>query len=170
MYEPREDSFLILKQIGKYATGTVLDMGTGSGILAKEASKTANVTAIDINPEAKKYCKGIKFIVSDLFSNVKGKFDLIIFNPPYLPNDPRVEDVALDGGEKGYEIIEKFLKNAHEYLSNQGKILLLFSSLTGKEKVEDIIKKKRFYYKELSRQKLHYEELYVYLIDKNEPK
>lgn len=174
IYEPREDSFLLLKEVGKFAKGRVLDMGTGTGILAEEAAKKAeHVLAADINKKAINYCKKniknkkIKFVVSDLFSNVKGKFDLIIFNPPYLPADPRVKDLTIDGGKKGHEIIEKFLNTIHHYLYSSGKILLVFSSLTGKEKVKDIIKKEDFNYKELSKQKLYFEELYVYLISED---
>ncbi len=58
IYDPREDSFLLQKQIKNYAKGLVLDMGTGSGILAEEAAKYAEkVIAADVNPEVIEYCK-----------------------------------------------------------------------------------------------------------------
>ena len=100
VYEPREDSFLILHQIRRFAKGNVLDMGTGSGILAIEAAKYADrVIAADINKDALEFAKeqarangviNTKFVLSDLFSYFEQhpvKFDLIIFNPPYLPED-----------------------------------------------------------------------------------
>lgn len=174
-YNPREDSYLILKHIKDYSKGVVLDMGTGSGILAIEAAKYADsVIGVDINEEAikivKKKAKNIKFICSDLFSYFKKhpkKFDLIIFNPPYLPeNKDEPEDIKqmTTGGKEGYEVIEKFLSQAETYLEDNGKILLLFSSLTNKDRVNDIINKNNFKYKEIDKQKLHFEELYVYLI------
>ena len=107
-------------------------MGTGAGILALEAAKHAEeIVAVDINSEAveqvkKTKNKKIKAIQSDLFDNIDGKFDLIIFNPPYLPDDPEVKDIALDGGPEGYEFIERFLKKTKPYLKEDGKILLLY--------------------------------------------
>ena len=78
IYEPREDTFLILKQIKLYSQGNVLDMGTGSGVLALEAANTAEkVIGVDINEDALNYAKqkagfkgakNIEFHHSDLFS------------------------------------------------------------------------------------------------------
>jgi len=171
IYEPAEDSQLIKEQIKDYAQGLVLDMGTGSGILAKEAEKYCDkVIAVDIQEEViaqlkkQKNNNKITYKVSDLFSNIKEKFDLIIFNPPYLPNDPALKDLTLDGGKQGYEIIEKFLKKARSHLKKDGKILLLFSSLTKKKKVEELINQNQFQYKEVAKKKLNFEELYVYLL------
>ncbi|NQU98517.1 methyltransferase [Candidatus Woesearchaeota archaeon] len=168
MYEPREDSFLLRKHLKKYAKGLVLDMGTGSGVQAKEASKYAKVIAVDINPDAIKHCKeeysNIDFRKSDLFSNVKEEFDLIIFNPPYLPTEPKAPDVALDGGIEGWELIERFLKQAKDYLKKEGVILLLFSSFSKKEKVDSILKEENYKYKEIDKEHIHFEDLYVYEI------
>ena len=185
IYEPKEDSFLLLKQVAKYSKGAVLDLCTGTGIQAKEASKTADfVIGLDINPEAIEYCKNhIKakntlFAVSNMFEffkikrniyNIENKYDLIIVNPPYLPSNPKIKDIALDGGKKGYEFIEEFLKQAKQYLKPDGKILLLFSSLTNKEKVDEIIKINKFKYKQLDSLKLDFEELFVYLIETQKP-
>jgi release factor glutamine methyltransferase len=78
-YEPAEDSYLLLEQVRKLAHGRVLDMGTGSGILAIGASeKASRVTAADINPAALNAAKkqasarkiaNIRFRKSDLFQN-----------------------------------------------------------------------------------------------------
>ena len=57
IYEPREDSFLLAKNVKKYAFGSALDMGTGAGFLAKAAAEVCDdVLAVDINPECIKYC------------------------------------------------------------------------------------------------------------------
>jgi len=168
IYEAREDSYLLKKYVSKYAKCKVLDMGCGSGILSLEAlKKTNNVLAVDINKKVVEYCKklGINAKYSNLFSNVKGKFDLIIFNPPYLPydkNEDRETRLMVSGGKKGYEIIEKFLKQAKRYLNKNGKILLLFSSLTGD--INKILKKYSYKFKLLEEKKLFFEKLYVYLI------
>lgn len=168
IYEPAEDSYLLAKEVKKYAKGKVLDLGAGSGIQA-EAAKDAGVLAADINPECVKFVKkkGIKAIVSDLFSNIKGKFDLIIFNPPYLPKEklePKDSALSTTGGKKGNEILEKFLSQAKDYLNKDGKILIVVSSLT--PNVKKLIKKYNYKFKKLSEQKIPFETLTVYLITK----
>jgi len=165
MYEAAEDSFLLAKYVEEYSRGRVLDVGVGSGILMESAlKKTDKVEGVDINHEAIKFCKNKKLNVyySDLFSNVKGKFDLIIINPPYLPED-EIKDKDLVGGKKGYEIIDRFFAEVKNYLEKNGKILILFSSLTNKEKVDEIIKKNKFKFKLLEEKNYFFEKLYVYL-------
>ena len=168
IYEHAEDTFLLSNHIRKYAKGDVLDMGAGSGYLSKIALQNkANVLASDISKQAVDNLKkqNIKAIRSDLFSNIKQKFDLIIFNPPYLPEDkdePRDSKRATTGGKKGNEIIIKFLTQAKKHLKKEGKILILFSSLT-----PDIIKtatKLKYKPKKLDKQNLFFEKLYVYLL------
>lgn len=184
IYEPREDSSLIQKHIKKYAKGIVLDMGTGTGILAEEAAsskKVVKVFGVDINEDAIIYCirhqksKKIICAMSNLFRLFKidrrymdMKFDTILFNPPYLPNDPNMKDKALDGGKKGYELICLFLHEAKRFLKPKGKILLVFSSLTGKEKLEKFLLENYWMFKELERQHIFFEDIYVYLIEKME--
>ncbi len=176
-YEPREDTFLIKKHIKEYAWGNVLEIGTGSGVLAEEAASypaVKRVLAVDIQNTVIEYCKDkiknakITFQQSDLFSAIpKQKFDCIIFNPPYLPNDAQVKDVALDGGKKGYEVIERFLDNTNIYLKHEGNILLLFSSLTNKNKIEEIIANNCLVAQQIDAQSFPFETLYVYLIEKS---
>ncbi|HII15455.1 MAG TPA: methyltransferase [Nanoarchaeota archaeon] len=166
MYPLAEDSYLLEKYVKKYAKGKVLDMGTGSGILAKAALEKADeVLAVDINPEAVAHAKslGIKALRSDLFSNVKGKFDLIVFNPPYLPSEAKEDKytaLQVAGGRKGHEAIEKFLKQAKSHLEKSGKILLLFSSLSGD--IGKLMKKHGYKARKLGERKMFFEKLYVY--------
>ncbi len=171
IYEPSEDSLLLAKYVDKFAKGKVLDIGTGNGIQAEAALKrTKVVLAVDINKEAIEYVKnkGIKAKVSDLFSNVKGKYDLIIFNPPYLPEE-ELEDIesklSTTGGKQGYEILERFFSQVDNYLNKNGKILIVFSSLTNKNKIDKIIKKNGFRFKLLEEEKVFFETLYCYLIE-----
>ncbi len=171
IYEPAEDSYLLQEEVKKFVKPgmKVLDIGVGSGILAETAKNIgAEVLAVDINPEAVEHVrrKGINSIVSDLFSNVEDKFDLIIFNPPYLPREemePEDSQLATTGGEKGNEVIERFLKEANNYLLEDGKILLLFSSLT--PNIIKLFEKYDYKYRMLSEQKIPFEVLYVYLLE-----
>jgi len=180
-YEPREDSFILQEQVRKFAKGSVLDVGTGSGIQAETAAKKKSVRkvlAVDIDKEAIELCRAtikhrkIKFIVGDLFSNIKNKekFDTIIFNPPYLPEEPKLKDLveekALAGGKKGYELLAKFLSQAPAFLKPDGIILIVFSSLTNKNKVDGLVEANLFDSKQLATEHIFFEDLYAYIIVK----
>lgn len=144
IYQPSDDSFLLSKfveiEVGKKKIATVLDMGSGSGIQAETAIKAGinpkNIILADINPDAIKLLKKkfpeSKVILSDLFSKIpkNSKFDLIIFNPPYLPDDKFDKKPDTSGGVNGSEIINKFLKQAKKYLSKNGRIFIISSNLT----------------------------------------
>jgi len=141
IYPPAEDSFFLAKEVEKYLAKLsrekrlqlkILDLGAGSGIqsenLLKSGIKRKQILASDINSEAQKYLKKlkIKFVKSDLLANIKEKFDLIIFNPPYLPKNKYDKEKDTSGGVVGDEIILKFLKQVKSNLS--GQIFLLLSS------------------------------------------
>jgi len=185
LYEPREDSFLLEKNVEILAFGKVLDMGTGTGIQAIAAANNKNsrsVMAADINKEAVlqvlDLCLNKKIPVtvvqSDLFENIEEKFDTIIFNPPYLPDEDEedsklcpLQDCALYGGKEGYELTERFLIQAKNHLTKNGQILLLFSSLTQKNVVDAILKKEGYSFEQIDSMKLDFEELYIYKITHN---
>jgi len=92
----------------------------------------------DINPFAcisARKC-GCEVIRADLLSGICGIFDLVLFNPPYLPTgeDEKLDDwleYALDGGKDGRETIRRFAAGLDAVLSKNGRCLLLVSSLTG---------------------------------------
>jgi len=143
VYAPREDSFLMLEALSELDLQgfRVLDMGTGSGILAAYcARRGAAVTASDIDPEAigalkpMAPCLGIqlKLVESDLFSKIDGQFDLVLFNPPYLPS-ARVDDRAVDGGKHGTEAVNRFLSEVKLHLAKNGFAMLVASSLNNPE-------------------------------------
>jgi len=162
MYQPAEDSYLILKHIKKYAKGTTLEIGTGSGILANEASKYSKTTATDIDLKSLNYCKkkykNITFIKSNLFNNITDKYNLIIFNPPYLPLHKTEKSKELSSKN----IIQNFLKQAKNYLKPKGKILLLFSSFSN----INIKKFPDYNFKLIDKQHIFFEDLYLYLLTK----
>lgn len=174
VYEPREDSELLKKYVKKYARGNVLDMGTGSGIQAEEAAKKKNVKsvlAVDINPAVRDYVKNkkVKVKISYLFSKVPvKKYDFISFNPPYLPQDTGIDDFALYGGKQGFETLVAFLHSVDAYLKDDGVVLVVFSNLTQKNRVDEAIEKNLFDFELLEEMKLPlFEKLYVYKITKS---
>ncbi len=179
IYEPQEDSYLMQRIVKEFAKGKVLEIGTGSGILAGTAAQkkeVESVFAVDINPHAVEYSRlkydstKIRFRISDLFSHVKGKYDTIIFNPPYLPEDRNEDEessLTTTGGKKGHEIIERFLNMAGEHMNPDGEILLLFSTLTGIEKIDQLVADNLFESENIAELKIAFETLYVDKIKKN---
>lgn len=132
----------------------ILDLCCGSGCIGLALSKHlgATTTLADISNEAVDIARGnaelnhIKcdIIVSNLFDNVTGQFDIIVSNPPYIPTsdllsledevkfyDPRI---ALDGGQDGLDFYVKIIDSAPKYLKDNGRIYLEF----GINQAEDI--------------------------------
>ena len=149
VYRPAEDSHLLSKHVNRLVHGSVLDMGTGSGIQAVTAAlkqEVDTVVAVDINPKAlieakswaneAKVSDKIEFVTSDLFSEVSGCFDWILFNPPYLPSEGETDEVSWAGGKDGTEVIKRFLTEAPTYLKKNGSILLIYSSYTMLDKAD----------------------------------
>lgn len=121
---------------------SVLDIGTGSGAIAIVVQKEtgAKVTAVDVSPKALDIAKrnaekndaDIKFVLSDLFGNVEGKFDFLVSNPPYIETDVvkgldkevvnNEPILALDGGVDGLDYYRKIVKEAPKHLNKSGKL------------------------------------------------
>ena len=148
VYQPAEDSWLLAQAAKNEAKpfDRILEIGVGSGAISEQFSKIHFVVGTDINPHAVYLAgtKGIHVIRTDLFSGICARFDLILFNPPYLPTKPeeRVDDwleYALDGGEDGCDTIERFFAEAQAYLTDNGRALVLFSSLNSAERVHEIL-------------------------------
>ncbi len=147
VYEPSEDSFLLADAALSEICGSerIIEVGCGSGIISSviKANTRANIVGVDINPHAAKCSRdnGIDVIRGDLISCIKGHFNVIIFNPPYLPTGDDERDngwinAALDGGCDGRKVIYRFLEDAGRCLVNGGKILILVSSLTGIDEIK----------------------------------
>lgn len=115
----------------------ILDIGTGSGAISIALKKNleSNITAVDISSEALDVAKEnaningtiIDFIESDVFSNVKGEFDVIISNPPYISEDEKIMDsvkkyephLALYAKDNGLYFYERILDESKKYLNKK---------------------------------------------------
>ena len=147
---PQPDTEIVVEEaidiINRNKLSKVLDMCTGSGILAISIAKytdASKITAVDISEKALEVAEKnaisndvdtkIKFIKSDMFKNISEKFDLIISNPPYIRTDvikTLSEEVknepilALDGGIKGLDFYNIIAENAKKYLNENGYLVL----------------------------------------------
>jgi release factor glutamine methyltransferase len=153
VYKPAEDSVLLLRQAKAMVHGSVLDMGTGSGVLAiavAQKPEVNKVVAVDIDPDAIVLSRRraeesgvsdrIEFRIGDLFDGMdRERFDFILFNPPYLPSEEPIDEASWSGGEGGGEVIRRFLDAAEGHLNPGGAIIMVLSSQTGLdfEEVED---------------------------------
>jgi len=176
VYEPAEDS-LLLARYSALARGSVLDVGTGCGIQAIIAAKSAKVSEVvgaDINARAIENAEEnasangarCNFSVSDLFERIHGNFDTIIFNPPYLPTlaeeiTRAPLDFAWNGGENGRKVIDAFLRSFPAHLARDGKLLLLHSSLADTQKTIEILSEKKFRARILEEKNIGFEKLSV---------
>ncbi|MBR3112904.1 MAG: methyltransferase [Methanobrevibacter sp.] len=149
VYIPAEDSYLLADNLEIKSGQSVLEIGTGSGIVAMYASKlTDDITVTDINFDAcllaeKNFkdngIENIEILFGNLFEPVKNrKFDVILFNTPYLPteDDEVLDDTinyAFDGGLNGRKVIDLFLNEVGDHLNDGGIVQMIQSSLSGNE-------------------------------------
>ena len=141
----------------------ILDIGTGSGCIAITLNKLlddSDVTGVDISSEALEVAKennisnnaNVKFIESDLFSNVNERYDVIISNPPYISYDEEIMNIvwnnephlALYAPDNGLYFYDKIIKDSSKYLND--KFIMAFE--IGYKQGEDIVKIVNKYYKD----------------------
>jgi release factor glutamine methyltransferase len=148
VYEPAEDTFLLARNLSINDGARVLDMGTGCGILAVlAAEKAGKAVAVDVNPHAVACARKnaelngvaakVEARVGNLFEAVESdeKFDLIIFNAPYLPvKEGEGRSWIEKAWAGGRTVIDLFIDKASKYLAKKGRILLVQSSLSDVEK------------------------------------
>ena len=175
VYVPAEDSYLLAENLEVENGKSVLEIGTGSGIVAMYASKlTDKVTATDINFDAIQLAESnfkannidnVELLFGNLFEPVKDrKFDVILFNTPYLPTEEGgvIEDnlnYAFDGGLNGRKVIDLFLNEVKNHLNDGGIVQLIQSSLSDNDEtlnkldelgfISEIAKKEHYFFEDI---------------------
>lgn len=203
VYPPSDDTYLIIDYLKKNISENffdglpfttirnVLDMGTGTGIIAlflqeikKYFSKfTTKIFASDIsdaaircatlNERSNNYKDSLTFITSDLFRkfppNLRHSFDIIVFNPPYLPsisykeNDliRRSVDSNWDGGARGFEVFLEFIKQVKDFLNQEQKYYIYYisSSSTDLNQLNDELETRGFQNSILNKRHIFFEDI-----------
>lgn len=140
---PRFETELLVEKLIKYTKLNfnnkinILDMCTGSGCIAISLKKEidCNMDAVDISSDALNVARDnmisnnvdINFILSDLFTNVKNKYDVIVSNPPYISYDEEIDEIvknnepsiSLFASDNGLYFYEEILKNIKSYLNDK---------------------------------------------------
>lgn len=178
VYKPAEDTFLLLDVLESVEVrGKALDMGTGSGAIAVYLAKKGfdPVLGVDMNPisgtalrvnSTRNNVDNTLFVNCDLFSAVRGKFDLIAFNPPYLPEKRSgFVNAAWAGGlPSGRRVIDKFLLDLKHHLSPEGEAYLLQTERNGVQETLHLLERKGLRGDVIAENKLMFERLIVFRI------
>ena len=149
VYVPAEDSYLLAENLQIKEGQSVLEIGTGSGIVAMYASRlTDKITVTDINFDACELARknfrqnnieNIEILWGNMFEVVENrKFDVILFNTPYLPTEEdevldNTINYAFDGGLNGRKVIDLFLNEVKNHLNDGGIVQMIQSSLSGND-------------------------------------
>ena len=146
MYLPSDDSFQLAQSIKCYRGKSALEIGVGSGIVLKALRENFKIVAgTDIDFASLIYCKEnlskeIMVACCDAASAFHYRFDLIVSNPPYIPiEDNEKKDSAIHGDSDGIETTVHFLKSAISVLDQDGKILIIISSLSDNMRLDALI-------------------------------
>ncbi len=172
VYQPAEDSDLLARTAAdRVSSGDrVLDVGTGSGYVAATLAEAgADAVGVDLSPLACREAagNGVPVVRGDLVAPFRdGSFDIVTFNPPYLPTPAEAEwddwmEHALSGGEDGRRLVDPFLETVGRVLAPGGEVLLLVSSLTDPDAVRTYARERGLESGVLATEKHPYEELVV---------
>jgi len=147
---PKAGTLLLARQVPALAHGSVLDLGTGCGLLALLAARSARrVVATDVveacvrctwrNALLNGFEVQVDVRLGDLFAPVTGEvFDLILTNPPQMPTPPsrevgEDEAAADDGGHDGWAILDRVIREAPVYLKPGGQLVFTLFDFLGEQ-------------------------------------
>ncbi|MDP9197011.1 MAG: methyltransferase [Thermoproteota archaeon] len=159
----------------EYSGKKALEIGIGSGIVLEALERNFElVVGTDLNLESIRYARGnilsrnILTVCCNMSAPIRSKFDLIVSNPPYLPDSSlqMIGDLSVDGGPTGIEWSINFIESSLSKLEPTGKILLLLSSFSNAGKLDLVLQKWKFKKKQVHQKKLFYETIKVFEISK----
>ncbi len=170
-YEPAEDTFLLTDAIRRYSNKITLEIGVGSGYITAEICKrNPFVVGTEINEKALKEAqirlKSLNFdnfelVLCDGASAFREEcFDLIVFNPPYLPSG-KIVYRNVEGGKEGIEVTERFIEQSLRVISKSGLMVFILSTLSNYEKIIRMLRKMNFKVRRIGKRKLFFEEIFA---------
>ena len=175
VYRPAEDSLLLLDSISLGAGERFLEVGTGTGLIALHAARSARAVATDANREAVRLARAnarrnglpLGVVLTHLMAGLRGPFDVVAFNPPYLEGPPRDDlDRAWQGGHQGSDVSLRFLVDLERVLSAKGRAYLLLSRAN---EAARLAAEARFHVRVVAAKRLFFEELEVLELTRRGP-
>ena len=172
LYIPSDDTIFLANTINRYSGTLALEIGTSSGIVLMELAKQfKTVIGTDIDfcslKRLLEMSRNQRVICCHAASALHGiKFDLIVTNPPYLPNSTGNIDKTTDGGPAGVEITIDFLKDAIDRLEIGGKLVIIVSSISDTRKLDSFLSKNNIMVKKIAQKELFYETLQILELSK----
>ena len=165
MYLPAEDTYLLAECALQYRGRWALEIGVGSGAVVRAlAQNFENVAGSDIDWGSLRHCKvqepRIMLACCDAASAFCGAFDLIVSNPPYLPDDKKT-DATVHGGPSGIETTVHFVRSALPLLARDGRMLAVVSSLADRSPLDSFVKEEKLKIKVIKEKALFFERLSV---------
>lgn len=165
MYLPAEDTYLLAECALQYHGRWALEIGVGSGAVVRAlAQNFENVAGSDIEWSSLRHCKEqeprIMLACCDAASAFCGAFDLIVSNPPYLPDD-KITDTNVHGGPSGVETAIRFVQSMLPLLAKKGRMLVVVSSLADRPALDSFAKEKKLKIKIIKEKALFFERLSV---------
>lgn len=181
VYKPAEDTALMLRALELLDVGPGdrgCDVGTGTGALALAmARRGARVVALDVNPAAARLARAnaarnglagrVDALRASLLAPLRGPFDLVTFNPPYLPVAGELAGdlaKAWEGGKGGIAWAPLFLAGLHRALAPGGRALVVVSSLGARKAFDALLRERGFAGEVVASEKLPWERLEAALL------
>jgi release factor glutamine methyltransferase len=187
LYLPSEDSILLADCLKDYSGNIALDIGVGSGIITQTLCENfKKVVGTELAFEMLEKCKedvvsntskdsekklenerGFELVCADAASAFRDNiFDLVVSNPPYLPEDydnegMKIHDEAIYGGKSGMEVTLKLIKSSLTTLKREGKLLIIVSSLSNISSLQELLELLKLNMKKIVEKRLFFETLSV---------
>lgn len=187
VYSPSDDTDMLAETLKVPRGARVLDLCAGSGVLGLLAApRSREVVLADDDPAAveaaranaeRNGLRNVRVVKSDLFAEVEGRFDLIIFNPPYLPQGEGADELFLydelqkrwrnvgfhawDGGPDGRKVIDRFLETFGPHLAPGGRLHMIGSTLSDYAKTVEDLERRGMKVKVVKRRSYFFEEVVV---------
>jgi release factor glutamine methyltransferase len=165
LYLPSDDSILLADCLKEYHGNIALDVGLGSGIIAEtlcnnfeyvvgsdivfdtlESYKELGFRYLKTDNKSSKHCNGFELVCTDVASAFRNNiFDLVVSNPPYLPDDygyeerrTRINDRTIYGGATGIELTLWIVRTCISLLRREGSLVIIVSSLSNLSQLDQL--------------------------------